>query len=85
MLKYCNEVQMPNQINSIFWKLRENKQTLNILCDFYNEKVLYDLSKTGHNFFVLPPTNKYEWNNLYRKKPDNICLLKKLSFISLIL
>lgn len=68
---------MSNQINSIFWKLRENKQTLNILCDFYNEKVLYDLSKTGHNFFVLPPNSKYEWNNLYRKKPDNICLLKK--------
>lgn len=68
---------MPNQINSIFWKLRENKQTLNILCDFYNEKVLYDLSKTGHNFFVLPPNGKYEWNNLYRKKPDNICLFKK--------
>lgn len=67
---------MPNQINSIIWKLRDNKKTLNVITDFYNEKVLFDLSKTNHNFFVLPKNNKDEWNKFFRKKPNNICVLK---------
>ena len=67
---------MPNQINSILWKLRENKKTLNIITEFYDEKTLFDLSKTNHNFFILPKNNQNGWNNFFRKKPDNISVLK---------
>lgn len=67
---------MPNQINTIVWKLRENKQTLNILTELYDERILFDLAKTNHNFYVLPRKNKEPWNKDFRNKPDNIYLLQ---------
>lgn len=67
---------MPNQINTILRKLKQNNQKLNILTELYDESRISDLSRTGHNFFVLPKNLKDSWNSNLRPKPNNVNLFK---------
>lgn len=67
---------MPSEISSIIQNINlEHNKKLNILCSTFHEGFQSQLSKTGHNFFILKHPVFKEWDGVLREFPKNFSII----------
>ena len=71
-----------NPVNYLANKInRSKKSKYNIVAFATHESYQEALAKTGHNFFIINPSNGKKWDEAYRKVPDNCVLVDDFSFL----